>query len=191
MSLTGLAIRKHTTVFVLVIFITIMGIVSYISLPREAAPDVKIPYMIISTIYPGVSPEDVETLVTREIEQKLKNLKDVEEITSSSSEGFSVIAIEFDPDVDLDYALQRVKDKVDEAKPYIPEDAEEPVVTEVDFENMPILNVVLTADYDLVKLKEVADDLSDEFETIPGVLEGRGPPVISNVKFRSMSIPSE
>ena len=173
MSITGYAIRKYTTVFVIIIFLTIAGLVSYFSLPREAAPDVKIPYMIVTTIYPGVSPEDIETLITREIEQELKNIKDVKEITSSSSESFSVIAIEFEPDVDLDFALQRVKDKVDTAKPDLPDDAEDPVVTEINFENMPILNVVLTADYDLVKLKEVADDLGDEFETIQGVLEAQ------------------
>ena len=171
MSITGIAIRKYTTVYVLIAFLTIMGMVSYISLPREAAPDVKIPYMIVTTVYPGVSPEDIETLITREIEQELKNLKDVEEITSSSSESYSVIAIEFEPDVDLDFALQRVKDKVDTAKPNLPEDAEDPVVTEIDFENMPILNIVLTADYDLVKLRDVAEDLADEFETVQGVLE--------------------
>ena len=170
MSITGLAIRKYTTVFVLVVFIIIMGLTSYFQLPREAAPDVKIPFMIVTTIYPGVSPEDIETLITREIEQELKNLKDVKEITSSSSESFSVIAIEFEPDVDLDFALQRVKDKVDAAKPDLPDDAEDPVVTEIDFENMPILNVVFTADYDLVKLKKVADDMADMFETIPGIL---------------------
>jgi len=173
MSITGLAIRKYTTVFVLVVFITIMGLYSYFSLPREATPDVKIPFMIVTTLYPGVSPEDIETLITREIEQELKNLKDVKEITSSSSESFSVIAIEFEPDVDLDFALQRVKDKVDIAKPYLPDDAEDPVVTEIDLENMPILNIVLTADYDLLKLKEVADKLSDEIETVPGVLEAK------------------
>ena len=170
MSLTGLAIRKSTTVFVLVVFLVIMGLTSYFSLPREAAPDVNIPFMIVTTIYPGVSPEDMETLVTREIEQELKNLEDVKEITSSSSESFSVIAIEFEPSVDMDFALQKVKDKVDIAKNDLPDDAEDPVVTEINIENMPIINIVLTADYDLVKLKEVADDLSDEFETIQGVL---------------------
>ncbi len=161
MSITGYAIKKYTTVFVLIVFIIIAGLMSYFSLPREAAPDVKIPFMIVTTLYPGVSPEDIETLITREIEQELKNIKDVKEISSSSSESFSVISIEFEPDVDLDFALQRVKDKVDTAKPEIPDEAEDPVVSEIDFENMPILNVVLTADYDLVKPKELADDPSD------------------------------
>jgi len=171
MSITGLALRKSTTVLVMIVFILIMGLQSYLTLPREAAPDVKIPFMIVTTVYPGVAPEDIENLITRPIEQELKTLKDVKEISSSSSESFSVIAIEFEPDVDLDFALQKVRDKVDTARPEIPADAEDPVVTEIDFENMPMLNVILTADYDLVKLKNVAEDLADEFETITGVLE--------------------
>ncbi|MCD6307518.1 MAG: efflux RND transporter permease subunit, partial [Candidatus Latescibacteria bacterium] len=117
MSITGFAIRKYTTVFVLIAFITVTGLVSYFSMPREAAPDIKIPFMIVTTVYPGVAPEDIETLITREIEQELKTIKDVKEITSSSSESFSVIAIEFETEVDLDFALQRVKDKVDSASP--------------------------------------------------------------------------
>ncbi|MFC1508965.1 efflux RND transporter permease subunit [Candidatus Omnitrophota bacterium] len=173
MSITGLAIRKYTTVFVLIIFIAVAGIVSYISIPRELFPDIPIPYMIVTTVYPGVSPEDIEKLITREIEQELKNVKDLKELTSSSSEGISFINIEFEPNVDLDFALARVKDKVDSAKPDLPDDAEEPVVTEIDVENMPIINIVLSSDYDLLKLKEVADDLADEFETIQGVLEAQ------------------
>jgi CzcA family heavy metal efflux pump len=152
------------------VFIVVVGLISYFSLPREAAPDVKIPFMIITTVYPGVAPEDVENLITRKIEQQLKTLKNVKEITSSSAESVSNIAVEFDPSVDLDYALQRVKDKVETARRDLPQDAEEPVVTEINFENMPIINVILTADYDLVKLKRVADDFSDAFEAIPGVL---------------------
>jgi len=171
MSITGLAIKKSTTVFILILFISIMGLQSYFTLPREAAPDIKIPFMIVTTIYPGVSPTDIETLVTRPIEQQLKTLTDVREITSSSSESFSVISIEFEPNIDIDFALQKVKDKVDAAKSEIPADVEDPVVTEINVENMPIMNVILTADYDLVKLKKVAEDFSDDFETIQGVLE--------------------
>lgn len=171
MSITGLAVKKSTTVMVMTVLIFVAGLISYFSIPREAVPDIKIPFMIITTVYPGVSPTDMENLVTRPIELELKRIKDVKEITSSSSESVSVISIEFDPAVDLDFALQRVKDKVDAAKPKLPADVEDPVITEINVENMPIINVILTGDYDLVKLKDVADDFSDDFETIPGVLE--------------------
>jgi multidrug efflux pump len=171
MSITGFSIRKHTTILVLVAFVIIMGIISYITLPRESAPDIKIPFMIISTVYVGVAPSDMENLVTRHIEKELKGISGVKQILSSSSEGFSLISVEFDPEVNLDVALQKVKDKVDRAKPDLPVDAEEPVVTEINLENFPIITINLTADYDLVKLRKVAKDLSDQFITIPGVLD--------------------
>ena len=173
MSITGYAIKKSTTVFVLMLFIVLMGLQSYFSLPREMAPEINIPFMIVTTVYPGVPPTDIENLITRPIEQELKSLKGVKEIASSSSESFSVISIEFEPDVDLDFALQKVKDRVDTAKSELPDDVEDPVVTEIDFENMPIMNVVLTAEYDIVKLKEIGDDFADDFETIQGVLEAQ------------------
>jgi multidrug efflux pump len=171
MSITGFSVKKSTTVFVLTIFVVIMGLISYFSMPRESAPDVKIPFMIVTTVYPGVAPADIENLITRRIEKELKGLSGVKEINSSSSESFSMISIEFEPDVNLDVALQKVKDKVDRAKPDLPPDAEDPIVTEVNIENFPIMTVNLTADYDLVKLRKVAKDLSDEFITIPGVLD--------------------
>ncbi|MDP2983504.1 MAG: efflux RND transporter permease subunit [Candidatus Latescibacter sp.] len=171
MSITGLSIRKHTTVLVLVTFVIVMGLVSYITLPRESAPDIKIPFMIISTVYAGVAPSDMENLVTRHIEKELKGISGIKEILSSSSEGFSLISVEFEPEVNLDVALQKVKDKVDRAKPNLPIDAKEPVVTEINLENFPIITINLTADYDLVKLRKVAKDLADEFITIPGVLD--------------------
>lgn len=173
MSITGLSVKKSTSVLVMTVFFIVAGLVSYFSIPREATPDVKIPFMIVTSVYPGVAPEDVENLITRPIEQQLKTLSDVKEITSSSSESFSMIAIEFDPKVDLDFALQKVKDKVDASKRDLPNDMDDPTVTEVNFENMPIINIILTADYDLVKLRDVAKNLSDQFETIPGVLDAK------------------
>lgn len=171
MSITGFSVKKSTTVFVLSLFVVIIGLFSYFSMPREAAPDIKIPFMIVTTIYPGVAPSDIENLITRRIEKELKGLSGVKEINSSSSESFSIISIEFEPDVNLDTALQKVKDKVDRARPDLPIDAEDPVVTEVNISNFPIMTVNLTADYDLVKLRKVAKDLADEFITIPGVLD--------------------
>jgi multidrug efflux pump len=171
MTITGLSIKKYTTVFVMVAFVVVIGIVSYITLPRESAPDVKIPFMIISTVYAGVSPADMENLVTRHIEKELKGISGVKEIQSSSSEGFSMISVEFEPEVNLDVALQKVKDKVDRAKPNLPVDADDPVVTEVNIENFPIITINLTTDGDMVKLRKIAHDLSDEFITVPGVLD--------------------
>ena len=125
MLVTDIALRNRLSTFVLMFIIIVTGFYSYKTLPMEAAPDITIPIIVISTPYFGVSPEDVENLITRPIERKLKGLSDVKEIRSTSAEGFSTIVVEFVAGTDIDNALQMV----DLAKPYIPEYAEDPVLT--------------------------------------------------------------
>jgi multidrug efflux pump len=170
MKLTNLSIDKSLTVFVLIFIIFIVGLYSYIALPREAAPDIQIPYIIVNTLYFGVAPADIETLVTNPIEKKLKGLKDVKEITSTSGDSISSIAIEFNTNVDIDDALQKVRDKVDQAKSDIPDDAEDSEILEINFSDIPILVLSVSGKYDLERLKNVAENLKDSIETVPGVL---------------------
>jgi len=171
MLITDVAIRNRTTVAVLGLIIILMGSYSYMSLPREAAPDIPIPFIMVTTIYEGVSPEDMETSVTMEIEKELNGIRGVEEITSSSAEGMSLISVEFTPDVPSDVALQRVRDRVDLAKGELPLDAEESVITEINFAELPIMLISIAGDVSPVQLKEVADDLQDALEAVPGVLK--------------------
>jgi multidrug efflux pump len=171
MNLTQLALKFRTTVYVAILFIVIAGVSAYSSLPLEAHPDVKIPIMLVSTIYPGVSPEDMERLVTNELESELKNLKDVKKMTSSSAESVSTVSIEFESGTDLDMAYQRVRDKVDKAKPDLPVDAEDPIIIEINISEFPIVIVNLSGPYDLDRLKTVAEGLQNKIEQIPGVLE--------------------
>jgi multidrug efflux pump subunit AcrB len=171
MLLTDVAIRNRTTVAVLGLIIILMGGYSYMSLPREAAPDIPIPFISITTTYEGVSPEDMETSVTMKIETELTGIRGVEEITSSSAEGLSIISVEFTPDVPSEVALQRVRDRVDLAKAELPPDAEEPVITEFNFAEMPIMLISIAGDVSPDQLKAVADDLQDTLESVPGVLK--------------------
>lgn len=171
MSITDFAIKRSTAVFVLVLIILVTGTTSYMSLPREASPDITIPVIIVSTPYFGVSPADMETLVTQPIEKELKNIGDVKEIRSSSSEGMSSISIEFEPDTDIDGALQKVRDKVDLAKAELPVDAEEPFIQEINFSNFPIMIINISGPYGLQRLKTVAEELEDKIEGVPGVLD--------------------
>jgi CzcA family heavy metal efflux pump len=171
MILSDVAIRNRTTVYVLLVMIVVFGLYSYITLPREAAPDIPVPFIIVTTTYTGVSPTDMENTITVPLEKKLKALRDVEEIESVSAEGVSTISIEFLPDVDIDDALQKVRDKVDQAKPDLPVDADDPVITEVSFSDFPILVLNVSGDVGLVLLKSIADDLEDRIEAIPGVLD--------------------
>jgi len=173
MYVTDLSIRHSITVYSLIVVLVIFGLGAYFSLPREASPDVPIPFIIVSTIYIGVSPADIENLVTRPIEKEIKGLENIKEIRSSSAEGFSMIIVEFNPETDLDDALQKVRDRVDQAKNEIPDDAEEPSVTDINFSDFPIMLVNISGDYGLEKLKDLAEDLQDMIEAIPGVQEAK------------------
>lgn len=171
MWLTRFSIKNHMAVFALVVIIVVVGTYSYLKLPRESAPDITIPFVIVSTVYPGVSPTDIETLVTQEIEKEIKNISNIKEMRSSSKEGVSVVSVEFDPTVDIDEAVQKVRDKVGIAKPKLPADAEEPSVNEINFSSIPIMIVNISGKYGLVRLKTIAESLQDKLEQVPGVLE--------------------
>ena len=171
MILTDAAIRNRTTIAVLGIIIVAMGAYSYMKLPREASPDIPIPYILVSTMYEGVSPEDIETSVTMKIEKELNGIRGVEEITSSSAEGMSMISVEFSPDVPSEVALQRVRDRVDLAKGEIPQEADEPIIKEINFAELPIMLISIAGDVSPIQLKEIADEVKDALEAVPGVLK--------------------
>ncbi len=171
MIVSNIAIKNKTSVFVLTLVIVIMGLASYFSLPREAAPSIAIPMIFVATPYFGVSPSDMENLVTQPIEKRVKELSNVKEISSTSSEGISTVVIEFEPDVDLDNALQKVREKVDRARPDLPTDAEESSIQEINLENTPIMVVNISGTHSLVTLKDIAEDLEERVKTISGVLD--------------------
>lgn len=170
MKFFRLLVDNKVTIYILVLMIVIVGAYSYITLPRESSPDVKIPYIFIATVYPGVSPQDIENLVTQEIEKEVKGISGVKEVTSVSRESLSSISVEFTTDVKIDDALQKVRDKVSTAKTKMPTDIKEPVITEINFSELPILYVNLTGNIGAAELKLVGDRIKDKFEQIPGVL---------------------
>jgi multidrug efflux pump len=170
MILSDVAIKNRATVLVLALLVVIAGSYSYRALPREAAPDVPIPIVMVTTAYEGVSPEDIESSVTIKIENELSGLKGVKDITSTSAEGISVITIQFRPDVVIEDALQYVRDRVDLAKAELPIDAEEPSIKEINIADMPIMMVSISGDISPIRLKNIAERLEDEVELVPGVL---------------------
>ena len=171
MKLTNTAINYRTSVLVLTIILVIAGLGTYLTIPKESFPSIEIPNIVVTTVYPGASPDDIESLLTHTIEQEIQSVNGIKEIRSTSTEGVSTIIVEFDPDVSIDDALQKIRDRVDIAKPDLPSDAEEPIISEIDFADFPVLVVNLAADYSLARLKEVAADLTDEIEALPSVLE--------------------
>jgi CzcA family heavy metal efflux pump len=170
MKFFSLIVNNKVTIYILVLIIVLMGSVAYISLPREAAPSIKIPYVFVTTVYPGVTPQDIENLVTQEIEKEVKSISGVKKITSVSRESFSSISVEFTTDINIDFAIQKVRDKVATAKTKMPQDIKEPVITEINFSELPILYVNVTGNFGLWKIKELSDKISDKIEEIPGVL---------------------
>ncbi len=171
MKISDISIENRTSVFILTFIVLIVGIVSYSSLPREAAPDVAIPLVIVSTPYFGVSPEDIESLITQPIEKELNAISEVKKITSSSSEGFSMIQAEFESGYNIDDALQKVREKVDKAQTKLPKDVKKPNIIEINFSEFPIMTYNISGPVGLVKLKDIADDIKDDIENINGVLE--------------------
>lgn len=172
MSITSWSIRHSVTVLVLMGVIVIAGLMAYRGLPREAAPDITIPVVLVSTPYIGVSPADIEKLVTTPLEDELETLKDVRKLSSTSADGVSIITIEFEPDVDIESALQKVRERVDSARPELPGDlTDEPSVQEISFSEFPIMIINISGDVGLTQLEQHAEDLQDRLESIEGVLE--------------------
>ena len=174
MIVNQVALKRQVTVLALLVIIVIAGIYCYATLPRESFPDITIPYVFVTTTYEGVAPEDMEQLITIPIERKLKGIDNVEEIRSTSAEGISTVAIKFLPKIDLDDAVQKVRDKVDQAKNDLPADLpDDPTIAEVNFSDMPVIRVVLSGPFSLRRLQNLAEDLQDQIESISGVLEAR------------------
>ncbi len=172
-GLSNLSIDNRTTVLLVTIIIILAGITSYISMPKEAFPEIVTPEIYISTPYPGNSPSDIEKLVTRPIEKELKSMSGVDEITSTSVQGFSSVRVLFDFSVPVEEALRRVKDKVDIAKanPEFPSDLPaDPNIFEMNFsELIPIMNINLSGEFSMDQLKDYAEYLEDKIEDVPEI----------------------
>ena len=168
-----IAIRNPIFVFIMVLVISIAGFKAYKSIPREAAPDIQIPLLIVSIPFPGATPEDVESLITNKVEQELKTIKNLKEISSTSSEGVAVLTLEFTSDFDISEARTKVREKMDQIKPDLPADAEDYQVTEINLSEQPLMILNLAGDMGLLGLTELADEVKEEIEGIPGILEVR------------------
>jgi multidrug efflux pump len=171
--LTNVAVRNPTITLVLLVVIATLGLVAYTTIPKEASPEVTIPVIAVSTIYAGVAPNDVESQVTRVLEEKLNTIPQIRELTSTSVEGYSSVVAEFSSDMNMDAALQKVREKVDLARPELPADAEEPSIFEFNLSEFPILQVNISGAYDLVRLRAVAERIQERLEQIPALLEVR------------------
>ena len=161
-------INNRTSIYVLTIIITLIGLVSYMNLPKEQFPEVKFPQIIVQTINPGTSPENMENLVSKPIEKQLKNISGIKKVTSNSFQDFSVVIAEFNTDVKVLKAKQDVKDAVDKAKSdpnglpkNLPND---PEVKDIDVSEFPIRFVNIYGNFDEARLEKYADRIKDRIE---------------------------
>lgn len=171
-GISNWAVNNYKTVFVLTVLLVIIGFSSYVTIPKELFPEIKIPTIYVGTAYPGYSPEDIEKLITRPIEKEIKSISGIDKIKSISQQGYSTILVEFKFDVTTEEALRKVKDAVDKAKADkdFPKDLPaDPNVFELNFSDFPILNINLSGDFSQEELKRYAEQLQDEIEYLPEI----------------------
>ncbi|ACY50756.1 putative multidrug resistance protein [Vibrio antiquarius] len=171
-TLIDAALFRARTMLTLLVMILIAGVITYVTIPKESSPDITIPIIYVSVGHQGISPVDAERLLVRPIEQELRSIEGVKEMTSVASEGHASVTLEFSVGVDLDKAMADVRDAVDLAKPKLPEDSDEPTVNEVTFASEePVLTVVLYGTVPERTIVQIARTLRDRLESFRQVLE--------------------
>ena len=169
-GLSSFSVDNSTSIIILTLIITVLGLGAYRTMPKESFPEIVIPTVYIGTPYPGNSPVDMENLITRPIEKELKSLNNVKDIKSTSVQDFSSIVVEFTPGVELAKAIQDVKDAVDKSKSELPTDLDQdPDVVEVNTSDFPIMNVNISGPYSEQELKRYGEYLEDAIEKLPEI----------------------
>lgn len=170
-SLIRAAINRSRATLLALFFLVVAGWASYIAIPKEAFPDITIPFVYVSMGLEGISPEDSERLLVRPMEQELRSLEGIKKMTGMASEGHASVLLEFDAGSDPDKALQNVREKVDTARSKLPSEADEPVVHEINTALFPILSIGLSGPLDEATLVATGRRIQEELEAIPSILE--------------------
>ena len=174
-GLSAWAINNKTTIYVVIVMILIIGYSAFQNMPREKFPEINETKIYVSSVYPGNTAEDIEKLITDPLEDKLKTVSNVIEITSTSQEDYSMVVVEFDENIPVDAAKQKVKDEIDsetagEDWPTFNGAKVEPNIFDLSLsEEFPILNINVSGDYTVGKLREFAEYLEDEIEDLPEI----------------------
>ena len=170
-------IKNNKFAYLFLVALISVGSYSIFSIARESSPEVIVPIGVITTVLPGAPAADIESLVTNEIERGLNGLENVTEITSTSREGVSTVVVEFDASADIDESIGDLKDEIDTIKADLPSDAEDPFVSEVNFQDQPVMLIALSADRTSAEFNTLSLSLEEELESIAGV---------SRVEFRGV-----
>ncbi|NGZ65605.1 efflux RND transporter permease subunit [Vibrio aestuarianus subsp. cardii] len=171
-SIIDAALSRSRTMLSLLLLILIAGIATYFTIPKESSPDITIPIIYVSVSHQGISPSDAERLIVRPLEQEMRSIEGVKEMTSNASEGHASVVLEFNVGVNLDKAMADVRDAVNLAEPKLPADSDEPTVNEVTLASeQPVLSVVLYGTVPERSIVQIARQLRDKLESYRQVLE--------------------
>ncbi len=171
MNLVSLASQYYRTTISIFLFVIISGSLVFNNIPKESSPDVSLPYIYVSLGLTGISPEDSEKLLIKPIEDEISNIEGKKQMTSTAYQNGGNVLLEFNAGFDPDQALLDTREQVDRAKSNLPEDADEPKVSEVNISLFPILVVSISGDISEFLLKKVSNDLKDKIQSLPNVLE--------------------
>ena len=172
MNIIQAATNRSRTAMIAFVVIIIAGIISYNSIPKEAEPEIDIPFVYVEVTLEGVAPEDAERLLVRPLEQELRTLEGLKEMVSSGGENRATVTLEFEPEADVDKALNDVRERVDLAKAKLPATAEEPRVMQVKFSRFdPMLVMLLGGDAPERTLQAISLKLKDQIAGLTGVME--------------------
>jgi multidrug efflux pump subunit AcrB len=165
LPITRWCVNNRTSIYIFTILVSFAGFYIYQNLPKELYPDVVMPTISVTTIYPGASPQDIENLITKPLEKQLKSISGIKKITSNSMSDFGLIIAEFNSDQDSKQCKLKVKDAVDKGKKDLPSDLKtDPMIQEFDISEQPIMNINLAGDIPLDQLKKYAKSLKDKIE---------------------------
>ncbi|STQ76940.1 efflux RND transporter permease subunit [Grimontia hollisae] len=171
-NLIDASLARTRTMITLLLVLLVTGFYTYQTIPKESDPDITIPVIYVSVSHEGISPEDAERLLVRPVEQELRSIEGIKEMTAIASEGHASVTLEFNVGVDLDEAMADVREAVDLVKPRLPDDSDEPTVNEVTFANMqPVLSIALYGDVSERAIVNVARELQEKLEGFKQILE--------------------
>ena len=169
-NLIGFLGNNKTTVYLITVLLTLAGYSIFQSLPKEQFPEIVVPQVYVNTVYAGTAPSDIENLIIKPLEKQIKAEKGVKKIKSNALQDVAVILVEFETDVDVQVAKERVKSAIDKARRDLPQDlTQDPTALEVNFSEFPIMNINLSGDFPLEKLKTYAEDIQDQIEAMPEI----------------------
>jgi len=170
MSLPGLSVKRPVTFFMVFLAFVGVGIVAFFGLKMDLFPQLELPTVAIITTYQGASPEDIESLITKPIEETIATVEGLDTLTSESREGISIVMAKFVWGQDMDIAERHVREKVDLIRSYLPEDADEPLIFKFDPTLMPIMAIGVSGEKSLAELRKIAEDeVEPRLERIQGV----------------------